>query len=189
MDTLKEAPPPYESQNSVEEFRRDAKLAAWRKQIKEKYERQKNQGGIIDRLAEDTRFLVVTEAPPTQSASVESTSSSAEQVPQAPEASVPQFSTRHPSKYQRGHYRKPPSDFHHPNKNRFHSAHQDQPRSSTNPSTRGGRGVAHNADPAANPQPRSQPSKPRNRGPMNAPPAKSGPAERNREPASNVQSR
>lgn len=61
LDTLKEAPPPYEVQRFSEDFRKDDKYTAWRKEMEEKYSKQKAKGGIIDRDAEDSRFLVVTE--------------------------------------------------------------------------------------------------------------------------------
>ncbi len=61
LASLKLAPPPHEVENFQEEFSKDAKFAAWRKEMDKQYHRQKARGGIIDKDMEDSRFLVVTE--------------------------------------------------------------------------------------------------------------------------------
>lgn len=61
LEVLKVAPPPHEVENFQEEFLRDTKYKAWRREMEEEYQRQKARGGIIDLEMEDNRFLVVTE--------------------------------------------------------------------------------------------------------------------------------
>lgn len=61
LASLKLAPPPHEVENFQEEFQRDSKYTAWRKEMDKEYQRQKIRGGIIDKDMEDSRFLVVTE--------------------------------------------------------------------------------------------------------------------------------
>ncbi|XP_046444830.1 E3 ubiquitin-protein ligase RNF25-like [Daphnia pulex] len=61
LASLKLAPPPHEVENFQEQFSKDAKFTAWRKEMDKQYHRQKTRGGIIDKDMEDSRFLVVTE--------------------------------------------------------------------------------------------------------------------------------
>lgn len=62
LSELKQAPQPYEVQNFKTEFRKDAKFVSLRQRMEAVYLKQKTNGGIIDQTAEDSRFLVVTEA-------------------------------------------------------------------------------------------------------------------------------
>lgn len=62
LTVLKQAPQPYEVLNFKTEFRKDDKFTSLRKKMDVIYQKQKNNGGIIDQTAEDSRFLVVTEA-------------------------------------------------------------------------------------------------------------------------------
>ena len=59
---LKEAPAPLESLSFSERYESDARFRRWRRQMDAEYEKQKLKGGIIDQLADDNRFLVVTES-------------------------------------------------------------------------------------------------------------------------------
>ena len=61
LEALKHAPAPYEVERFNEDFQKGEKYALWKKEMEEKYRKQKAKGGIIDRDAEDNRFLVVTE--------------------------------------------------------------------------------------------------------------------------------
>jgi len=72
LDVLKQAPQPYEVGNFKTEFRKDVKFTSLRKKMDIAYQKQKLNGGIIDQIAEDNRFLVTTDAPipVTQSAPV-----------------------------------------------------------------------------------------------------------------------
>jgi len=61
LSMLKQARQPYEVLNFKTEFRKDTSFTSMRKKMNAVYQKQKNNGGIIDQTAEDSRFLVVTE--------------------------------------------------------------------------------------------------------------------------------
>lgn len=90
LDVLKQAPPPYEVRSFAEEFQPDDKFKTWKKEMEEAYEKQKAKGGIIDREADDNRFLVVTDVPPNISSGELSSSPSSDDQPQQLEPPHPQ---------------------------------------------------------------------------------------------------
>lgn len=121
LDILKEAPPPYEVQNFKEEFQADDKFKAWKKEMDEAFQKQKAKGGIIDREAEDNRFLVVTDMSSNNSSSEFPSSPSTEEQPepsQSNQAKETLSDTKQPPPA--------PSNTHHKHPRSQKSYHQNQ---------------------------------------------------------------
>lgn len=118
FDVLKQAPPPYEVQSFKEEFQADDKFKAWKKEMDEAYQRQKAKGGIIDREAEDNRFLVVTDLPSNSSSSEFPSSPSTEEQPEPSQSSQ--------VKETPSDTKQPPWNAHHKHPRSQKSYHQNQ---------------------------------------------------------------
>ena len=129
LDMLRQAPPPYEVRHFTEEFQPDDKFKTWKKEMEEEYEKQKAKGGIIDREANDNRFLVVTDIPSNSSPSELSSSPSSDDQPQQLEASQPrqtkelQPATKQAPASANPHHRHPRT---HKNYHHDHRQHHDQ---------------------------------------------------------------